>query len=44
MKNFFVGTIFGIVISTIGFNGVAKLLDDGVNKVKQVSQEQARGL
>lgn len=42
MKNFILGTIFGIVISTIGFGGVARLLDSGVNKVKQVTIEQAQ--
>lgn len=35
------GTLFGIVIATVGFSGVAKLLDTGVNKVKQTVQEQA---
>lgn len=41
MKNFMYGTIFGIVIATVGFSGVARLLDNGVNKVKQTVQEQA---
>ena len=41
MRNFIVGTIFGIVIATIGFSGVARLLDSGVNKVKSVAHEQA---
>lgn len=39
---FLAGIIVGIVISTIGFSGVAKLLDNGVDKVKQVSQEQVK--
>jgi hypothetical protein len=42
MKNFIVGTIFGIVIATIGFSGVARLLDSGVNKVKSVAAEQVK--
>jgi len=42
MKNFIIGTIFGIVIATIGFGGVARLLDNGVNKVKQVTIEQVK--
>jgi hypothetical protein len=41
MKNFVIGTVFGIVIATIGFSGVARLLDSGVNKVKAVAHEQA---
>ena len=42
MKNFILGTVFGIVISTIGFSGVARLLDSGVNKVKAVATEQVK--
>lgn len=42
MKNFLFGTLFGIVISTIGFSGVAKLLDNGVNKTKAIVQEQVK--
>lgn len=41
MRDFLLGTLFGIVIATIGFSGVAKLLDSGVDKVKQTVQEQA---
>ena len=42
MRNFFLGTMFGIVISTIGFSGVAKLLDNGVNKTKAMVQEHVK--
>jgi len=42
MKNFLVGTIFGIIVATVGFNGIAKMLDNSVNKVKEVSQEQVK--
>jgi len=42
MRNFILGTLFGIVVATIGFSGVAKLLDGGVNKVKSVAQEQVK--
>ena len=40
MKNFILGTLFGIVIATVGFGGIAKLLDNGVNKTKAIVQEQ----
>jgi len=40
MKNFISGIIFGIIVATVGFSGIAKLLDNGVNKVKEVTQEQ----
>jgi len=41
MYNFIAGTFFGIVIATIGFSGVAKLLDNSVDVVKNKVQEQA---
>jgi hypothetical protein len=37
MNNFVIGTIFGIVVATIGFAGVAKVLDKAV----VVTKEQA---
>jgi hypothetical protein len=42
MREFFIGTIFGIVIATVGFSGVAKMLDNGVNKTKSIVQEQVK--
>jgi hypothetical protein len=42
MKTFIFGTIFGIVIATVGFTGVARMLDNGVNKVKTESKELAK--
>jgi hypothetical protein len=41
MKNFILGCIFGIVISTIGFTGVAALADKSVNSFKQVITTKA---
>lgn len=42
MKTFIFGTIFGIVVATVGFSGIARMLDNGVNKVKEVSVEQVK--
>lgn len=39
---YFVGFILGIVVATVGFSGIAKLLDNGVNKVKEVATEKAQ--
>lgn len=39
MKSFVVGVIVGIILATVGFGGVAQILDHGVNKVKTTSQE-----
>lgn len=41
MKTFIIGTIFGILISTVGIAGIAKIMDNGVTKVQQVSREAA---
>jgi hypothetical protein len=42
MKNFLIGVVFGIVVATVGFGGIAKLLDNGVNKTKAIVQEQVK--
>lgn len=42
MRNFIFGTIFGIMIATVGFTGIARMLDNGVNKVKTESKELAK--
>lgn len=42
MKNFLIGVVFGIVVATVGFGGIAKLLDNGVNKTKSIVQEQVK--
>lgn len=42
MKAFIAGTIFGIVLATVGFSGIAVMLDNGVSKVKTTSQEMAK--
>jgi hypothetical protein len=42
MGKFIAGFILGIVVATIGFSGVARLLDNGVNKVKEVATEKAQ--
>lgn len=42
MKGFIAGTIFGLVLATVGFGGIAKMLDKGVDTVKTQSQEMAK--
>lgn len=42
MRNFILGTIFGIIVATVGFAGIAKLLDNGVEKVKQITTESVK--
>jgi uncharacterized membrane protein YtjA (UPF0391 family) len=42
MTNLLIGFVLGIVVSTVGFSGIAKMADNGVNKVKEVTQEQVK--
>lgn len=42
MKAFFIGVIFGLVLATVGFSGMARIMDKGVEKVKTESQELAK--
>ena len=42
MKTFILGTVFGIVVSTVGFSGIAKMLDNGVEKTKAIAVEGAK--
>ena len=41
MFNFISGVIVGIIVATIGFSGVARVMDKAVDKTKQIVQEQA---
>ncbi len=41
-KVFISGVIFGIVLSTVGFSGIAKILDKGVEAIKTNSQEYSK--
>lgn len=42
MRNFIAGTIFGLVLATVGFSGIARMLDKGVDTVKSQSKELAQ--
>jgi hypothetical protein len=42
MTKLLVGFVLGIVVSTVGFSGIAKMADNGVEKVKQVTVDQAK--
>lgn len=41
MINFVVGFILGIAAATIGFNTVAEIADNGVEKVQEIVKELA---
>lgn len=42
MKNFLFGTIFGVIIATVGFGGIARMLDKTVEQTKTFVNEQAK--
>jgi hypothetical protein len=42
MKAFILGTIFGLVLATVGFSGIARILDHGVATVKSQSEQLAK--
>jgi hypothetical protein len=42
MKAFIAGTVFGLVLATVGFQGIARIFDKGVDTVKTQSVELAK--
>jgi hypothetical protein len=42
MKVFIIGAVFGIVVCTVGFSGIAKMFDNGVSKVQDVAKEASK--
>ncbi len=42
MKNFVYGTIFGIVIASVGFTGLARIMDKAVDKTKETATELSK--
>jgi hypothetical protein len=42
MKTFILGTIFGILIVTVGFAGIARIFDNGVTKVQSMAKEASK--
>ena len=42
MTKMLIGFVLGVIVSTIGFGGVARLLDRGVDTVKTQAQDLAR--
>lgn len=42
MTKLIIGFILGIVVSTVGFSGIARMLDNGVQKTKDIAVETAK--
>jgi hypothetical protein len=41
--NFIVGFILGLIVSAVGFTGIAQALDNGLNAIKNVSIQVEEG-
>jgi uncharacterized membrane protein YtjA (UPF0391 family) len=37
-----IGFVLGLVVATVGFSGIAKIFDNGIAKVQEVSKEAAK--
>lgn len=42
MLNFIMGIILGILITAVGLSGLAKMIDNGLDKTKETIQEQMK--
>jgi hypothetical protein len=42
MKSIVIGFILGIIVATVGFGGIARIVDRGVETVKAHSQKYAQ--
>jgi hypothetical protein len=42
MIKLIIGFVLGVVVSTVGFTGLARVADRGVESIKQTSQEVAK--
>jgi hypothetical protein len=42
MTKILIGFVSGIIVATVGFGGIARMLDRGVDTVKTQSQELAK--
>lgn len=42
MKNFILGTLFGLLLGSVGLAGIARVVDRGIETFKSQSQEFAK--
>ena len=42
MSKLLLGFILGLIVATVGFSGVARMLDNGITTIKSQSQEMAK--
>jgi hypothetical protein len=42
MTKFITGFVLGVVVASVGFTGIARMLDRGVDTIQQTSKELAQ--
>jgi capsular polysaccharide biosynthesis protein len=42
MRNLAIGFVLGLVVSSVGFSGIARMFDKGVQKIQDQSKELAQ--
>ena len=42
MIKFVIGAIFGVIVCTVGFSGIARMFDNGVATVQSVVKDAAK--
>jgi hypothetical protein len=42
MSKLIVGFVLGVLVCTVGLTGIARILDNGVNKIQEVAKESAK--
>ena len=42
MTKFLIGFVAGVIVATVGFSGIARIMDSGVQTIQETSKELAR--
>ena len=42
MRNLIIGFVLGLIVATVGFSGIARIMDRGVETIKNQSKELAQ--
>ena len=42
MKNIIIGFVLGLVVATVGFSGIARIMDRGIDTIQKTSRDLAQ--
>lgn len=42
MRNLLIGFVLGLVVATVGFGGIARIMDRGVDAIQKTSRDLAQ--